>query len=387
MKSIIFTAVLCLFLSRISDAQSRVFGQDTLAIQHSKFQVRELVKFLPQDTALGTLSNTFGNQLSAITRALSSGRVKYLRVHLINGSCIANQNCGPYEIGYGYNLKSFEASVLAKNPKIITYVRNHTLLYCDLPNTKVLISPVVEHRLNNRAYRILADTIVSSCPSAQLVNNPVTGIGERYRGSWIESHSDRISGADIYSFDGVDATDSNIPLWKSKTAKAKISFVWSRVYNCRNLGPFQDPRNRTSCPKSRDFELLAHITDNRPPAPTTSSKCGSFKSPNIWKPLSEDKGTGDPRANLPVLLSRLGNGNTEIATYKGTCIGTLSYFGPPTTEGLGRYYSGLPGAVRLSGYEIEKKAVRLSGSPWVWVRQNNKCFGPFIPGMRQGTYR
>lgn len=386
-KSVISTVALCLFFIQVSNAQSRVFGQDTLAIQHRQFKVKDLVEYLPEGTALGAISNTFGTELSPIVRALSSNRVRYFRVHLINGSCIANQNCGSYEIGYGYNLKSFEAAVLTKNTKIIDYVRTQAVSFCHLQNTKVLISPVVEHRLNNRAYRVLADTVLNVCPGVQLVNNPVTGIGERYRGSWIESHSTRINGADIYSFDGVDATDSDINRWKKETEKAKIAFVWSRVYNCRNLGAFEDPRKRTSCPKPRDFELLSHITDSRGSAPATTLKCGNFRAPSIWKPLSEDKGTGDPRANLPVLLARFGNTRVSVIDYRGKDLGILAYFGPPTVEGLGRYYSGLPGAFKLSGYEIEKKAVRLSKSPWVWVRQGSKCLGPFIPGMRQGTYR
>lgn len=391
MKSVIISILLGILSVSPAASQSRVFGQDTLALQHKDFDSAKFIQHLSHGSAAGALINTFGTEISPFTRILGSGKLKYLRIHLINGSCIANQNCGPYEIGYRYNLKTFEAALLKKEPKIVNYLASNTRAFCELqrayPATKILISPVVEHRLGAAAYRVAADIIFRACPIIQLVNNPVTGKGEKYRGSWMESHSTAVVGADIYSFDGVDATDSDIRKWVDSTSRAKIAYVWSRVYNCRHQGNWEDPRRRTACPRERDFELLSHLTDSRPARPSGIPGCQSFKAPNTWKPLSEDKGTGDPRANLPVLLANLGKGNTQIFASNGNPIGVLRVFAPTTSTGLGRYYSGLPGALNLSGYEIEKKAVKVSGSPWVYAKQGSRCVGPYIPGMRQGSYR
>ena len=381
--------VLILIASRVH-GQERIFGQDLLAAQHPSFQTTKALLYIPANSALGTLDFTFGTSLSPIIDLLSSGKFNFYRVHIINGPCLANRNCGPYDPIKDYTVESFEAAVLKKDPVIIKFLTDRVKLYCPLrlrfPKVEIRISPMLEHRLGKQAFRILADTTLAACPGVGLVNNAMNGDGEKYKRAWQESHDGYKKPRTLVSFDGFDATDADIAAWRSRTRNGKVSFVWSRVYNCRNNGPFVDPRNRTSCPKERDFDLLAHITDDRGVAPSPKFVCKfeAFKSPYIWKPFAEDTGSTDPRSNLPVALVPLDNRDVELVGQLGKSIGSLKYYGA-YQKGLNRYYSGT--SIKLSGYQIEKKIDILNGSPWTWLKQGGRCIGPFVPGRRSGSYR
>lgn len=64
----------------------------------------------------------------------------------------------------------------------------------------------------------------------------------------------------------------------------------------------------------------------------------------------------------------------------------MVYFAPYPPN-LSRYYSGLPGAIGLYGYEIADKALKLSGSAFVWIKQGNNYYGPVHPSFRQGYFQ
>jgi hypothetical protein len=389
------TVKLCIFLlifhTEAYAQQARIFGQDFQAAQHPLFSTKDAALYARSNSALGTLDYTYGSDLAPIVRLLSSKKFSVYRVHLIDGTCIHNRNCAPDYPFQNYTTESFEAAVKANDPIITNFLENRTKLYCPLMLTQqpvfIRISPVMEHRLTNRAFRMLADIVLGACPGVSLVNNPASGTGEEYRGAMLESHDGFKNPKAIVSLYGTEATDADIPAWSSATKNSTVAFVWSRVFNCNNNGPFTYPKDRTSCPKARDFELLSHITDDRGKAPKPSFSCKfeAFKSPMIWKPFAEDFGTPDSRANLPVAITPLGNRNIELVGALGKSAGYLRYYGS-YQGGLNRHYSGT--GSRLSGYEIEKKAATLNkGIPFVWLKQSNRCIGPIVAGRRNGKMR
>ncbi len=378
---VLLVATLFLFGFVVPEAHSQpVIGQDTLALMQKNFQWKN---YNAETRALSVLDWTFGDDFRAVENALRETKPAYFRVHLVNTTCVRNGNCGPYEPVAGYTVASLDRAVLRHDAKLIEWVQSRTRLYRDLashyPATTFLVSPALEHNLSKDAWRILADTVVAQWPGVQLVNSPEKLPVERYRGSWIEGHGALApTYVDINSLDGQDATDIAIAPWMKRFTNIKVLYVWSRGYNCRNTGPWEDPRARTSCPTRATAELLAHITDARgaPPRPLSSCKPLPFKSPDIWKPLAEDKGTGDPRANLPVLILTAAKTKVEVVRDDGRVAGFLAYYGPYKGT-QNRYYSGQIGSGQ-SGYQLSKD--------WAYLRQGKKCWGPLITGRRQGQF-
>lgn len=368
----------------------RIIGYDYLAAQHPRFNVVEANQFTSKHSALGTLDFTFGAEITPISNLLGSDNFDAYRVHFINGPGLRGGVAAPYEITYGYTVSSFNAAIENRKPEIISYLKKRLRLYKQLAlhfvGVKFIVSPMLEHNLTAKAYRVLADTVLDVWPSVQLDNNGLDS-HERYRGSWIESHGVNPGwGLDISSLDGDDATDIAVQKWLNKTVAQKITYVWTRSYNCRCQGAWEDPRSRKSCPKAYQFEEVGHIVNKRPPKPSPIFQC-QFKPlevPFTWKPMAEDKCGVDPRANLPVALLPGTTKPYSVVALTGTVLGNLTYYG--VFQGsLNRYYSGWIGGAKKNGFGFEKEA-SLLGSPWVWLRQANTCYGPFVPGRRAGTF-
>lgn len=375
----------------------RRIGHDYLALQSSHFNYTQASRALPRGAPVGILDSTFGTDLTPIRYLLSHNTPSYLRVHIFNGSCVRGGNCGRYDPLYGLSVSQFERKIIAKDRKILKYLRDRVIVYRSLqtqfPQTQFLLSPVLEHNLSKKAWSILADVVLKEWSSVQLVNSPEgSWTAERYRNAWMERHGNTpYRDFDLVSLDGIDGTDINIDNFLQRTSSAKITFLWTRGYNCRHQGKWQDPRVRTSCPSPDTFNLMAHLPDDRGAAPTfMGTQCKSieaFKAPMIWKPLAEDNGTGDSRANKPVTILGAGKTNLKIMEYTGKDFGTLGYYGIYESSLL-RYYSSYPGGSKLGAFAIEQLARSHSGSSFVWLKgAQNKCFGPLIPGKRQGSYR
>lgn len=391
--------ILVVVLLFVTDVYAQgLIGQDYYALQHRKFPVTGVVKYTPSNTPIGTLDYTFGDSPTPIRTVLSSVRPSIYRVHIFNGAGLRNGVLGRYDPLYGLTIKSFQAKVKKHDTKILSFLRERTLLYRNLqgefPHTKIIFSPILEHNMDRDSWRILADEVLKVWPSVQLVNSPEgTGSSEKYRGAWLERHGNKPKmDAEIYSLDGSDATDIDIVAWLKRvnTPNTKISFIWARVYNCRNQGPFEDPRARTSCPITSTLNMLNHIQDVRPPAfeyvGGGCRKIEKFDSRYIWKPLPEDKGNGDTRVNYPVVIVP-GKVSKAIALdFKGNKTGTLGFYGP-FDKLRNRYYSSFTGGTKLAGYGFERKAIEGSGSPYTYIKVGSTCYGPLLGGMRQGDMR
>lgn len=393
--------LLCLwliFLPSLLFAQTQTLGDDHLGLLSRSYHPVAAGQMHKDGDAIGLLDWTFGQRIGNLRAFAREAVISSARIHLINGVCIRNQNCGEYEVGYRYTLSGFNQLVLNRNPKVILHIKKRVKLYRDFftyefPSIKPLISPILEHNLTKEAWRILADTVKSEWPEVQLVNNAMNDQGERYRGAWVEDHgnSGLIQGADIVSTDGVEIMDINSIKYVNDTNRSRIAFRWSRRNNCRAQGNFVDPRARKDCLTKREAEQQTHVTDKLPEAPRKTFNCGSgdwaFSNAEIWKPLSEDKGTGDERANLPVLITgKFGSGTVTLVDFRGNTIGKLGYYGK-FTDGRLRFYSGYGAGSGSTGFQFQNKAMDTSGSPYTWAKQGSKCIGPFAAGRRQGDYR
>lgn len=381
------------FIPRLNST-SGLIGHDHLALQQQNYKPRIAARVLGQGTPVGSLDYTFGTDTSPVRDMLSRVSPSYYRVHLIDTVCVRNRNCGPYSIVAGYTVQSLDAAIKAHNPKILKFVSDRSLIYKnlfkDFPDTVPLISPALEHNLSLESYRILADAVLGVWRKVQLVNNGMSGNKtERYKGAWIEDHgATPRADADITSLDGTDATDITIVAWLKRTAQMKIRFLWTRGYNCRTQGEFVDPRKRTACSNEVQLELMDDITEVFTPRPDyTGPGCRvikKFEAPSISKPLAEDKGTGDPRANLPLVIIKDNAPAINVRAANGANIAIFGKYKDAFIDGRPRYYSGYSPGTKLDGWTIQEKAKAAAGSPYVWYAIQGTCYGPLLTGRRQG---
>lgn len=371
------------------------FGDDNLGAQQPNYDVADTIRFTPKGTSIGVLDHTFGDSLSVISSLLSGISPKFFRVHFINTTCLHGIHpCGSYELTHGYTASTFDAAVRAKKKSIIQPYQARVVAYCNFmpkfPSTTFVGSPALEHQLSKQGWEILADAALAVCPKLQLDNNAMVGPGERYRGAWLEAHGSKPGpGYEIISTDGAEIMDVDSALWASLGTGSKIKFRWSRINNGTDNGTWKDPRSRTNFGTGPEIEQQTHVTDQVGSPPKLSTPCSviPMDSRTIWKPLSEDHGDGDRRSNLPVLIASLtGSAPITLTTFKGSSVGSLGYYGR-FTDSRNRFYSGYNGGSGKTGYQFQKQAVALSGSPYVWAKQGNTCIGPFVPGRRQGNYR
>lgn len=390
------------FLFRVESVYcSPLIGQDYLALSHPKFDAKEAIKYLPDNPAIGMLDSTFGVKDSSLRLLLINRPPSFLRVHILNTTCVRNKNCGSYESVRGYTISTLDQAIRNKNKRLLAAYKERVKIYRDLSTscstTSFLLSPALEHNLSKKAWRVLADATHDVWPEVQLVNSPEgRGAAERYKGAWVERHgSNPGKDADITSPDGEEATDFNSVKYKKlieSLPRLKIVLLWSRGFNCRTQGEFLDPRKRTACPSPSTFELMAHLLDERGAPPKfTGEQCPRivpFKSPMILKTLAENKNDGDKRADLPALIGDLGKDTVRVLASNGRDAGTLGYYGSFSgSKSLKRYYSGYSGGSGSGGYAFEKKARELSGSPYVFIKGEKVCTGPLLTGIRQGSFR
>lgn len=256
------------------------------------------------------------------------------------------------------------------------------------PNVKLYISHTTEHyeqdkaKLRERMKLIEEAGIIA-------VNNPEPGKGA-ILSEWLnETHKPRkMAGTYIASMDGFDTlVKGDVLNWVRTHKGALYNFAWSGLCNLNNGKKGSDrktpPSKRTAAPSAKHIEMLAFISECPPEPPTPLFEVKPIRGRMLWKPVRET--TGDSRDNKPCLIHPIKANHFDIVDCRGNLLGILPYYGTYKSEGH-RYYSGSPGGIDLWGYEISKKAMASSGSPWVYLRANGKYWGPIEGAHRQGYF-
>lgn len=364
--------------------------QDVIGVLHERFPVDDLVALMPEKFCGSHLDGTFSMKVGNLKKLLDTGKVTSWQVDLFNGPGLRNGQLGPYEPHAGMTSASFNAAWEKGGGKLRRHLRDRVRLYCAMfeqhPGVALEMSPTLEHNLSSKAFKQQAAVIRRNCPRAVIVDNPVKGVAST-KGFLIERHGTDVRGLKApcnVSLDGSEAFDSNVPLFLAQNAEC-TKYLWSRVYNGRLPEGFVDPRQRNAWPTRQQLRTLLAYAEPLPYSPLVEG-CVPINRPRLWKVSSDDKGSGDVRANKPlwITLSRFSLA-TVLTAMGNQKVATLSYYGP-FEGGTWRYYSGL--GSNLYGIEMAERSLALSGSPYVVLREpDGRCFGPFHPAHRHGYYR
>jgi hypothetical protein len=230
-----------------------VLGFDHLALLSPHYNLEKVIDSLPKDSAVGFLWRSFGTDLDRARRVLGSGKVKIVRVHLLNGAGLRNGQLAPYESLYGMTLTEFRKKIQKRDRELLDLISSEARVSCqrlalEFPDIRVLCSPVLEHNLSKREFELIREVVANAAPAAETVNNPVSQLAPKVEGSLHELHGYPGRSAELVSLDGAEPLKGETPAsYAQKNKTAQVAFWWEQSMNCRTPGSFIPPRERTKC--------------------------------------------------------------------------------------------------------------------------------------------
>lgn len=353
-------------------------GFDILGAAHPKFPLKMVLRQIPKTAPLGFFWFEFGDARAAFKQMIKAGFTVFRIQIWWGGSAHAIVTEKKLREGLKQINKVLNG---LKNPAITLYI-SHS---CEHNSTK---TAEVQKRMA---------IIREMCPNAIPVNNPWRGV--KLSGELNESHGSAPGAVDLASTDGTNIYDIDAKAWVEKYGNRKHPcFLWGARFNLREISkPGQNPpaiKNRKAIPDKPYVNSIVRLASPYGTAPSLSESV-AFRSPNIWKTHAED--TQEPnentpdnaRENRPTLIIKPNVPSVDILASNGKSIGKLVRYGKggDFKGGLTRYYSGMPGGVKLYGFQIGNKAKKLTGSEFVWFKAGNKIYGPVNPAFRAGVFR
>lgn len=358
-------------------------GLDFLGLGSKHWQVDESIKAFPQGFALGAFDkNVFGDALPAIRKFLASGKVGALRVHLW------------YTSGH----KLCPLSVIKERAPL------YEKLSKDFPDVMIYLSHTCEFMGGTIAeVRQRVDLLKKLAPHCIPVNSGairIVGVPNEYhaqnddRNKLTGYKALRCKAGDLCSTDGKSAPQLNFTHWKAYQKQASINFAWASRFNLREEydkpSDMPAPKDRKAYPDEMYIKAVAALFRDEGVAPPfkLSGKVINITNPSVLKTFAEDGLGEDVRSNKPLLISPAPTGKTlKVLACNGRQVAYFKYFGHyPTTKGqYQRHYSGT--GSNLYGFQIANKAIKTSGSPFVWFTADSKVFyGPVNPIFRKGYF-
>lgn len=309
------------------NAHAVPYGQDYLG--GAKFQ-SAILQNHDFSQGAGMFATTFGDSLP-LARALADRGVPFLRIQL----------------GWkdDHNFRESDFKELA----------NQARRFCPLASkTKLYLSGACEHNLNAQLANKLAAQILAACPQAIYVNTPWKGAVLPQYINETHNKGGPKSKRSSYSSDGSPSEDIDIEGQKRKGFTEFFMF-WTPRYN----GRWED-NDPTPRPQRRGFAdgkmIKSMLVLAKPKGATSLPKNWIYKS------HSENKASGDPRAEKPVIIGPAKDkviklGNVDCKLYGAFDAGRNRWYCPKW------------------GYEIGQSPVKLGK------------YGTVNPSFRDGVYR
>jgi hypothetical protein len=225
-------------------------------------------KALQNVSAVGYLADSFGHRCQCVQRFLTNPGMKYLRVHLSNGTCFPERNrrCGKYDVFRGETLETAEQKLIKKDPKLLgrfeaSILRTKRLLALSDANTTIRYSLSMEAPFSNKARLSLLEIAKKHLPEEALVDSVLSQ--RCLKGLICEKHGDSMRYAAtqrcISDTDGLSLFDADIDKLRNRSKQCEAIFYWSMGFNLLKYGhkgSFIYPYKRSHKAYDWEFEGL-----------------------------------------------------------------------------------------------------------------------------------
>lgn len=211
----------------------------------------------------GWLETSFGVRCPCVQRLLASPKQKIIRVHVMNGPCLRNRRCGPYEPFAGHSVATADRAVRRGRGVLARYeaalMRTAERVRAANNVAACYVSPCLECDLSKRARVKLLKLAARVLPECALVDNPLRD--SCLKNTVCEKHnlSPQVEAPCIVDLDGFDGRAINPRAWAQVYNQCDLKFYWEPSFNCIN-GSFQDPRQRACRFPAGDYKQIRKRT-------------------------------------------------------------------------------------------------------------------------------
>ncbi len=237
-------------VSYIGMCHRRVTGEDVAKI----YQGHQTIK-------VHFLTRTFNEHgCPSFSRIAKDPRPMVLHVSLLNGPGLRNRRLQKHEFLYGYTIRTAEAAILRRDPKILSQIKiaaqeARTLVSQRESRTTVLrIKPILESDFGKSAQRIVFHQVRKVFPKVELIDNPHRN--SCLPGLLCETHGQNTEG-DIIDLDGLDYEEADARKWEREGSEKVGMFVWKFCNNGFRPGEkWKPPLSRKNWCKGRDVSFF-----------------------------------------------------------------------------------------------------------------------------------
>lgn len=251
-------------LTTLSLSAEPIRGASYIGMCSPYFPCANALRVSPE--AIGYLADAFGRKCPCVKEALKSPRLRYLRVHISNGTCFPERrrHCEKSDIFYKETQKSAERKILSGDKVIyrrFLTTLNASIRILDGHGKEVRYSPMLESPFSASIRRRLLRIVERRVGKERTVDSVLSQ--QCIEGYICEKHGDTpiyLSGQPCISdLDGITIFDANLQSLKRLSEQCEAIFYWSTGFNILPYGykgQFIPPLERRFKVEGWEFEGL-----------------------------------------------------------------------------------------------------------------------------------
>jgi hypothetical protein len=196
-----------------------------------------------QPEAIGYLADAFGRKCQCVQNALKTPSLRYLRVHISNGTCFPERGrkCGSSDVFYKETQRSVQRNILSGDKT--TYRRflnalNGSIRLLEGHGKEIRYSPMLESPFPANVRRKLLKAVERKVGKERTVDSVLSQ--KCLEGYICERHGDSpryVKGQRCISdLDGITLFEANLQSLKSSSEQCEAIFYWTTGFNLLPYG-------------------------------------------------------------------------------------------------------------------------------------------------------
>lgn len=240
-------------------------GASYIGMCSPQFPCQRALQVHPE--AIGYLADAFGRKCQCVQEALKTPSLKYLRVHISNGTCFPERKrrCEKSDVFYKETQKSAQSKILSGDKVIyrrFLNVLNGSIRLLEGYDKEVRYSPMMESPFSASVRRRLLKIVERRVGKERTVDSVLSQ--RCLEGYVCERHGDSPQYLKdqkcISDLDGITLFEANLDGLKRRSEQCESIFYWTTGFNLLPYGyegPFIPPTQRRHKAYGWEFEGLA----------------------------------------------------------------------------------------------------------------------------------